>query len=150
MRQQLWPHADNQSDIDAFFAKEHRTQSTAFITESEDGTICGFVEVSLRHEYVEGASSSPVAYLEGWFVLPEWRGRGIGKQLIQHAERWAVDSGCTELASDSLAGNSEGIASHISCGFSLVSTVVHLIKKLKPNQVEQVGGGNRLKPVPHL
>lgn len=132
MRQQLWPHADNPSDIGAFFAEGRQPRPAVFIYESTEGTICGFVEISLRHEYVEGASGAPVAYLEGWFVDPDWRGHGIGRLLVEQAEWWAATCGCTELASDSLASNGDGIASHVSCGFTPVSTIVHLIKKVAP------------------
>jgi aminoglycoside 6'-N-acetyltransferase I len=133
LRRHLWPLADNQSDIDAFFSKESHPHSTIFVAESDDGTVCGFLEVSIRHEYVEGASSSPIGYLEGWFVLPNWRGLGIGKQLVRQAELWVVASGCYELASDSLADNNDSIAAHVSCGFAPVSTIVHLVKKLPPD-----------------
>ena len=34
MREQLWPHVNNRSDIDAFFNKGLHTRSTLFIAES--------------------------------------------------------------------------------------------------------------------
>lgn len=36
-------------------------------------------------------------YLEDIFVLPEWRGRGIGRALIRHLARLAVDRGCGRM-----------------------------------------------------
>jgi GNAT superfamily N-acetyltransferase len=36
-------------------------------------------------------------YLEDIFVLPEWRGRGIGRALIGHLARLAVDRGCGRM-----------------------------------------------------
>jgi aminoglycoside 6'-N-acetyltransferase I len=63
-------------------------------------TIVGFLEMSLRHEYVEGCETSPVAYLEGIFVLGEHRNKGVAKLLVKQAEEWAINAGCTEIASD--------------------------------------------------
>ena len=41
-----------------------------------------FVQVSLRYEYVEGTTTSPVAYLEGIFVKNDYRNQGIGTSII--------------------------------------------------------------------
>ena len=38
-----------------------------------DGEAVAFISLSLRHDYVEGTASSPVAYLEGIFVKPAFR-----------------------------------------------------------------------------
>jgi GNAT superfamily N-acetyltransferase len=36
-------------------------------------------------------------YLEDLFVLPQWRGRGIGRQLLAYVARVAVDRGCGRM-----------------------------------------------------
>ena len=36
-------------------------------------------------------------YLEDLFVLPEWRGRGIGRQLLAHLAKIAVERGCGRM-----------------------------------------------------
>lgn len=36
----------------------------------------------------------PGVYLEDLFVAPEWRGRGLGKRLLTHLARLAVERGC--------------------------------------------------------
>ena len=36
-------------------------------------------------------------YLEDLFVLPEWRGRGIGRALLRHLARVAVARGCGRM-----------------------------------------------------
>lgn len=38
--------------------------------------------------------SRPGLYLEDVFVLPAWRGKGIGKALLRHLARIAVERGC--------------------------------------------------------
>ena len=39
----------------------------------------------------------PGIYLEDLFVRPEWRGRGIGRALLTHLARLAVERGCGRL-----------------------------------------------------
>lgn len=36
-------------------------------------------------------------YLEDLFVVPEWRGRGVGRRLLAHLARIAVERGCGRL-----------------------------------------------------
>jgi GNAT superfamily N-acetyltransferase len=39
----------------------------------------------------------PGLYLEDLFVIPEWRGRGIGKRLLVHLAALAVERGCGRM-----------------------------------------------------
>ena len=39
----------------------------------------------------------PGLYLEDLFVMPEWRGRGIGKRLLVHVAQLAVERGCGRM-----------------------------------------------------
>lgn len=41
--------------------------------------------------------TKPGIYLEDLFVLPDYRGRGIGRELIRQVARIAVDRGCGRL-----------------------------------------------------
>lgn len=56
-------------------------EGTVFLLEAE-GAPAGFAQVQLRRDYVEGAGTSPVGYLEGIFVRPEHRGRGCARSLL--------------------------------------------------------------------
>ena len=42
--------------------------------------LSGFAQCGLRFDYVEGTDSSPVGYLEGIFVLEEYKKRGYAKE----------------------------------------------------------------------
>ncbi len=91
---------------------------------AEDGEArpTGFVELSLR-AYAEGCQSDNVAYVEGWYVVPEARGRGVGRALIEAAEGWARRQGCTELGSDAQLDNAASAAAHRALGFSEVGQI---------------------------
>jgi aminoglycoside 6'-N-acetyltransferase I len=93
------------------------------------GTPVGFAEVSLR-EIAEGCLSSPVGYLEGWFVVAEHRRKGIGGELVRNAENWARQKGCTEMASDAEVGNDRSLTAHTRLGYAVTSRLVHLRKEL--------------------
>jgi GNAT superfamily N-acetyltransferase len=39
----------------------------------------------------------PGLYLEDLFVVPEWRGRGVGRKLLAHVAAVAVERGCGRM-----------------------------------------------------
>jgi aminoglycoside 6'-N-acetyltransferase I len=71
-----------------------------------------------------------VAYLAGWFVVPDARSRGVGRALIQAAEDWARSQGCAEFASDAEADNELGATAHPALGFTEVGLVLCFRKDL--------------------
>jgi aminoglycoside 6'-N-acetyltransferase I len=117
MREALWPddrggHAD---EIRRFFADSSSSRDSVLVAESS-GALVGFVELSLR-AYAEGCETSPVAYLEGWFVSDQARSAGVGRALLRAAEEWGRANGCTEFASDAEAENAASADAHRACGF---------------------------------
>ena len=99
--------------------------------ESRD-TALGFAEATLRSDYVNGCQTSPVGFLEGWYVVPAARGRGIGRALVTATEDWARQRGCTEMASDTQLQNTEAQRAHQACGFDEAERVVYFHKRLGP------------------
>ena len=90
----------------------------------------GFVHVALRADYVEGADSSPVGYVEGIYVLPEFRKKGMSKKLILEAEEWSKSKGCVQIASDIEDENVVSYAFHVGVGFKEVNRVICFIKNI--------------------
>lgn len=84
--------------------------------------IVGFAEVSVR-PYAEGCQTERVGYLEGFFVVPERRRLGVGRQLVGAAEEWARSQGCAEFASDAEATNELSATAHRALGFTDVGLV---------------------------
>lgn len=60
--------------------------------------------------------SRPGLYLEDLFVLPECRGRGVGRALLQHLARVAVSRGCGRLEWAVLDWNDLAIRFYLSLG----------------------------------
>ena len=83
-----------------------------------------FLSLSLRSDYVEGTTSCPVAYIEGLYVKPEFRRRGIAEKFIEHAKEWSEQFGCAELASDCTLDNEGSQAFHKDVGFTEANRIV--------------------------
>lgn len=130
LRAALWPDdpATHAGDIREILSRPER--ATGLLALDLDGTPCGFAEATVRSDYVNGTESSPVGFLEGWYVAPEFRGRGVGRALIGAVERWTRDGGCRELASDALLDNTTSHRAHRACGFEETERVVYFRKRL--------------------
>ncbi len=130
MRAALWPPsslAEAEQDASAWLA---RPDAVVFVVERSDTpALAGFAEAGER-PYADGCDTSPVAFLEGWFVEPDVRGQGNGRALVEAVEAWARERGCMELASDCLLGNSGGQAAHRAAGFEEVERSVKYRKPL--------------------
>src|SRR5438045_1334533 len=75
----LWPDVtveSHRADINRFLAGTSR-EPLAILLAEERGTPLGFAELSIR-PYAEGCETDRVAFLEGWYVVPEARQRGVG------------------------------------------------------------------------
>ena len=101
MREALWPDDDQSHarEIEDFFAGRLHMPLEVLLALNDDGDVVGFAELSIR-PYAEDCVTDRVAYLEGWYVVPEARRRGVGRALVEAAERWAAAQGCTEFGSD--------------------------------------------------
>ncbi len=133
MRRDLWPDEADVAGMSSMQdALQPDTRSCVLLATAPDGAAVGFAEAKLRRDYVNGTASSPVGFLEGWYVAPAWRGRGVGRALVAGVEAWARSLGCTELASDALLDNALSHAAHLGCGFGETERVVYFRKLLAP------------------
>jgi aminoglycoside 6'-N-acetyltransferase I len=89
----------------------------------------GFIEMSLRR-YAEGCESSPVAFVEGWYVSEERREHGVGAALLAAGEEWGRAKGCTELGSDTEVWRTLSREVHKKLGFEEVGEIVAFRKSL--------------------
>jgi aminoglycoside 6'-N-acetyltransferase I len=131
LRRALWPgtsRAEHEVDIAAALTQA----GLNLIARGDDGRPLGFAEASMRHDYVNGTKTSPVAFLEGIYVEPSHRGRGIARMLVISVEAWARQQGCSELASDTGIDNVVSQRMHEALGFSETQRVVFFRKVLKP------------------
>jgi aminoglycoside 6'-N-acetyltransferase I len=126
----LWPDDTPQAHAEAIDELLTSDENWGFIAETPDGEIAGFAEVAIR-KYANGCDTRPVAFLEGIWVKPELRRRGIGASLIGHAERFLFSQGFRELGSDTHIDNRASQDAHLAWGFSETERVVYFRKILK-------------------
>jgi len=127
----LWPDAT---------ADDHRGYMAISLAQPErflqlmmydaDHQPIGFIEGSIRTDYVNGTETSPVGFVEGVFVAPSWRRKGVARQLFAAIGDWAQARGCRELASDALLENEASQRAHRALGFKETERVVYFAKKL--------------------
>ena len=131
LRALLWPDEvtleETQTFAEELFAG--RSDSWCVLVYQGDGQLDGFVEAHLR-EYADGCDSSPVGFIEGWYVSEPRRRVGIGRRLIDAAEAWARGFGCTEMASDALLENTLSHQAHEALGYSEVERAIRYRKDL--------------------
>jgi len=100
------------------------------VADAGNSQLVGFLETGLR-SHADGCDSShAVGYVEGWYVVEHFRGKGIGKRLMAAAEDWARQQGCAEMASDALIGNQGSQFAHEALGYKEVDRCVHYRKAL--------------------
>ena len=84
--------------------------------------------------YADGCETSPVGYIEAWYVDTDVRRRGYGRALLEAAEAWARGRGYREMASDASLDNTVSHAAHRRVGYDEVDRVIQFRKKLSDNR----------------
>lgn len=133
LRSSLYSNPDPQEIDDWFDAAENGGTAlvgvAVLVADRGDGSLAGFVEIGSRN-YADGCKTSPVAYLEGWYVDPDVRRNGLGAQLLEAAETWALSHGFSEMASDTELGNGISLQAHLALGFDEVERQICFRKSL--------------------
>jgi aminoglycoside 6'-N-acetyltransferase I len=134
LRVALWPH-ESANDLRAQASDliGRGADAVTFLARDGGGAAIGFAEATLRRDYVNGCATSPVGFIEGLYVAPSWRGRGLARRLCAAIERWARDLGCTELGSDTYVENVASQRMHEALGFEEMERVVCYRKVIAPS-----------------
>jgi aminoglycoside 6'-N-acetyltransferase I len=134
MRMALWPDANEgelRLEVGRYFVAHGEPLLPHCVFVADDhGKIVGMLELSLR-PYADGCDSSPVPFIEGWYVAPDMRRSGVGGALVRAAEQWALEHGYAEMASDALLENTISERAHAAVGFEEVERAIRFRKTLK-------------------
>lgn len=128
MRIALWPDEAEHFSFKEMNAILADPMTPVFVAVRHSGLLGGFLEAGTRN-YAEDAETSPVGYIEGWFVDPDLREHGVGGALVKAAEAWALEQGLQEMGSDTWLTNEVSIAAHKKLGYKEVERLMHFLKK---------------------
>lgn len=132
LRHALWPDGsedEHRGEIERFFGGELAEPLAVLVAEQANDGVVGIAELSIRSR-AEKCAGHRIGYLEGWYVEPRARRRGVGRALVAAAERWAREQGCLEFASDTRLDNIVSAAAHRALGFADAGTLRFFRKDL--------------------
>lgn len=127
----LWPNERKEQIVKGMRTSLSSEDHAVFVC-MEDGTYAGYTDISLRRDYVPGVTAFPVGYVEGIYVRPAYRRRGVASRLILLGEGWAVGKGCRQMASDTWLWNTLSQEFHTRIGFHETERDVFYVKRIDP------------------
>ena len=126
LRRALWPDYAH----DALFSEERAILASpdrvCFLLVDPEAGAVGFVEAGI---YM--GPNGPYVHVEGWYVMPEFRGRGYGRALIQRVENWCLHRAICLLTSDTDPAYPLSSDAHARAGFRKLHDLTIFIKELE-------------------
>jgi len=104
--------------------EETTKPNITFIAESNNISL-GFIHVRTHEDGVSGEISGTIPLLA---VSPKSQSLGLGKLLIEHAEKWAKNLGCRLLHLEVFSNNKKAYNFYQNIGFK--PEIVHMIKPI--------------------
>jgi putative acetyltransferase len=92
-----------------------QTPGSAYWVAEEDGSIIGGCGIYPTKGLPEG-----FAELVKYYLLADYRGKGVGKELMQKSIDWAKDNGYTQLYLESLPELGKAIGLYEKAGFKML------------------------------
>lgn len=125
LRRALWPDSDLDSLPDEARAVLASDDQACFLLVDPADRPLGFAEVA-----VHPGTDGPYAHVEGWYVLPEFRGRGYGRLLMHEVEQWSLHRAIRHLTSDTDPSYPLSPAAHARAGFRKISEFTIFVREL--------------------
>jgi aminoglycoside phosphotransferase (APT) family kinase protein/GNAT superfamily N-acetyltransferase len=129
MRRALWPKDDMSTLATEMEAILQSLEDQAVFVSLDGATYAGFIELSIHHQ-APGCHSHRIGFIEGWYVRPRYRHHGVGRQLAEAGEAWALAKDCVEMASDTTPEYTDSPVVHRALGYEEVDVPLHYRKPL--------------------
>ncbi|MBH0160738.1 aminoglycoside 6'-N-acetyltransferase [Fictibacillus sp. 26RED30] len=126
----LWPDIEF-IDLRKEFKQLLNSDKDKVIVYLMHAKLIAFIHISVRSDYVEGSKDSLTGFIEGIYVKPEYRKKGISKKLIEKGESWLKTKGCSQIGSDIEQSNDTSYHFHKSVGFKEVNRLIAFIKEIE-------------------
>jgi aminoglycoside 6'-N-acetyltransferase I len=118
------------SEITSLTNNHNQGKEFIFLAIDENDVI-GFLNTSIRVDYVEGSNSDETGYIEGIFVKEEYRKQQVAKKMLEEALKYFQTKNITEVGSDTHVDNLLSSKFHRKVGFKEVEVNRHYILKIK-------------------
>ena len=101
LRCEHWPDgaADHGPEIASFFAGTLSEPLAVLVALLPSGEVVGFTELSVRTDLPD-AEGKRTGYVEGLYIRPEFRERGLARRFLIAARNWSREQQCQAFASD--------------------------------------------------
>ena len=86
----------------------------ALLVAENDGELCGLLGLDLMYYLPLGARTCRITAL---VVATAYQGEGVGRELLQAAEKWARQAGAARIEVTSAAHRNEAHAFYRACGY---------------------------------
>jgi ribosomal protein S18 acetylase RimI-like enzyme len=97
-----------------------KSHESDYILIEDDNKVVGYALIEQRESpYTEYSAfvEDHFAYIYELVVLPEYRDKGYGKQIVKEAEKWAKDRGLSSIELNCLSNNYDAKAFYEKTGF---------------------------------
>ena len=120
---------------------DERSEQRPSAAGQRTGAAAGFAVFFHTYSTFEGR---PGLYLEDLFVLPAWRGRGLGRRLLAELARIAVDRGCARMEWSVLDWNEMALRVYRSVGARPMDEWT--VQRLDGEALRSAGRGGGIRP----
>jgi aminoglycoside 6'-N-acetyltransferase I len=126
LRHALWPdHTLDVLSAEARAVLASQSEVCFLAVDDQAGTV-GFLEGA-----VHPGPKGPYGHVEGWYVEPEFRRQGIGRELVGRFELWCLHRAICLLTSDTDAPYTLSPQAHAGCGFRQIAELKIFLKELR-------------------
>jgi aminoglycoside 6'-N-acetyltransferase I len=125
----LWHDIEKREILETI--NDHKEKLGYIILAVVDKKVVGFINSRIRNDYVEGSESAKTGYIEGIFVINEYRKQNIAKKMFQHLVKYYKTLNILYIGSDYLIRNKTSREFHKAIGFKEVSINRHYIFRSK-------------------
>ena len=133
MRIELYSALDNDYHNEEMETINSSDQWYCRLIKNDADEVMGIIEISYRN-IVDGCISSPVPYIEGLYLYPQYRRNGYGTEILKMIVTWCKKQGYTELATDAQIINTKAHKFYLSSGFEETDRVVEFRMVLSGNK----------------
>ncbi len=90
-------------------------------TEMDGGEIMGCIQINYR---LSTWAAAPYAYIEDFYLVPQFRGRGVGTKLLDYACQRAEAKGCQFIQLDVREANKAAARLYARYGFKVTGSTI--------------------------